>query len=237
MEAQKLYDDFVAYCTKHSDAAIVAKYARYFKESYDAYGITQPLMDEKAKEYLGNKEVDIALVLKAAPIFFNNRKYETTSMILMLLNRMHKKYDIKLFEAISSWFAMSIHNWAHADMLGMFILPSLVKQGIITMKDFKPWLSSEFKFQRRCVPVTLIKSAKAGDPLKPMFDFIKPLMMDEEREVRQGVGWFLKECWKIKAVETEAFLLPYKDSAPRLIFQIACEKMTAENKQRFKKAK
>jgi hypothetical protein len=39
------------------------------------------------------------------------------------------------------------------------------------------------------------------------------------------------------SADTELFLLKYKDSAPRLIFQYACEKMTAEEKQRFKRAK
>jgi 3-methyladenine DNA glycosylase AlkD len=51
------------------------------------------------------------------------------------------------------------------------------------------------------------------------------------------MGWFLREAWKVNAAEVEAFLLKYKDSAPRLIIQYACEKMTPENKQRFKRAK
>lgn len=237
MKPQEFYSDFVAYCEKHADPLMVKKYARYFKENHDAYGLTQPLMDEKATEILANKRFNLDLLEKAAPLFFKNGKYETTSILLSLLNHTHKQYTQHLFDVVASWFAIGIHNWAHADMLGMFILPSFMKQKIVVMKDFKSWLASPYKFQRRCVPVTLIKSAKAGLPLKPMFDFIKPLMKDEEREVHQGVGWFLKECWKLKPEETEAFLLPYKDTAPRLIFQIACEKMTAENKLRFKKAK
>jgi hypothetical protein len=37
--------------------------------------------------------------------------------------------------------------------------------------------------------------------------------------------------------ETEAFLLKWKNEAPRLIYQYATEKMTAEEKKRFKKEK
>ena len=33
----------------------------------------------------------------------------------------------------------------------------------------------------------------------------------------------------------ESFLLEYKDSAPRLIFQYATEKMSPEQKKRFRK--
>jgi 3-methyladenine DNA glycosylase AlkD len=62
-------------------------------------------------------------------------------------------------------------------------------------------------------------------------------MMDKEREVHQGVGWFLREAWKIDNEPVEEFLLRYKDSAPRLIFQYATEKMTPEGKSRFRRNK
>jgi hypothetical protein len=53
--------------------------------------------------------------------------------------------------------------------------------------------------------------------------------------VHQGLGWFLREAWKLKRKETEAFLLKWKDNAARLIFQYATEKMTATEKKRFKR--
>jgi 3-methyladenine DNA glycosylase AlkD len=105
------------------------------------------------------------------------------------------------------------------------------------MKDFAPWLDSPYKFKRRCLPVTLIKHVKKTREVMPSILFVEQLMADPEREVHQGMGWFLREAWKVNAAEVEAFLLKYKDSAPRLIIQYACEKMTPENKQRFKRAK
>jgi len=54
--------------------------------------------------------------------------------------------------------------------------------------------------------------------------------------VHQGVGWFLREAWKIRPKETESFLLKYKDTSPRLIFQYATEKMTPKQKLRFRRA-
>jgi len=105
------------------------------------------------------------------------------------------------------------------------------------MNDFSSWLDSPFKFQRRCVPVTLIKHIKKTRQVMPSITFVEKLMSDLEREVHQGIGWFLREAWKISPIETESFLEKWKDTAPRLIFQYACEKMTAENKQRFKRAK
>jgi len=125
MKPQEFYNDFVAYCEQHADPQMVKKYARYFKENYDAYGLTQPLMDEKVKEILANKGFNLELLEKAAPLFFKNGKYETTSLLLSLLNRMHKQYTPHLFDVVDSWFAMGISNWAHAEILGKFILLSL----------------------------------------------------------------------------------------------------------------
>ena len=60
-------------------------------------------------------------------------------------------------------------------------------------------------------------------------------MTDPEREVHQGCGWFLREAWKKNRDVTEAFLLKHKNTAPRLIIQYATEKMTKEEKARYKR--
>jgi 3-methyladenine DNA glycosylase AlkD len=63
------------------------------------------------------------------------------------------------------------------------------------------------------------------------------MMMDPERVVHQGLGWFLREAWKKQAEPAENFLLKWKDSAARLIFQYATEKMALNEKSRFRKEK
>jgi 3-methyladenine DNA glycosylase AlkD len=62
-------------------------------------------------------------------------------------------------------------------------------------------------------------------------------MLDEERVVQQGLGWFLREAWKRQRLVVEEFLIEFKDTAPRLIYQYATEKMTPEQKNRFRRAK
>jgi 3-methyladenine DNA glycosylase AlkD len=70
-----------------------------------------------------------------------------------------------------------------------------------------------------------------------LLDFLRPLMMDQERVVHQGAGWFLREAWKKDPKPVEAFLLEWKDKAPRLIFQYATEKMTPAARARFRRGK
>jgi len=63
------------------------------------------------------------------------------------------------------------------------------------------------------------------------------MMMQPEKVVHQGLGWFLREAWKVYPQPVEAFLLQWKETSPRLIFQYATEKMTPEEKARFKRTK
>lgn len=234
--AEELLLELRSYCELHADENIVKKYSRYFKGDYNAWGISQPLMDEKKAELKKRSDITFDVVFEIAPMLMKSGKYEETSFTLILFTMLSGKASLAEFKQLEQWFEIGMTNWAHADYLGMFLLPELIKKGVISKDDLIPWLQSPYKFQRRCVPVTYIKLLKETPP-QVLFDIIEVLMHDTQREVHQGVGWFLREAWKKHPEVTEQYLLKYKDTAPRLIFQYACEKMTPENKLRFKKAK
>ena len=85
------------------------------------------------------------------------------------------------------------------------------------------------------MPVTLIKGLKMDIPHATLLEFIDPLMMDGEKVVHQGLGWFLRETWKKSPEIVEDFLFKWKDQCARLIIQYATEKMTKEEKAVFKR--
>jgi 3-methyladenine DNA glycosylase AlkD len=237
MTTDQLIQEIKSYCTKNADAERVRKSQRYFKEEFVGYGLTSTQIQDKVKELLKSGGIDLSAVLEVAPALMRSGQYEEISFVLLLLDGLSKQFTSETFRIISSWFSFSIHNWAHADTLGMFTLPKFLDKEIIGMDDFSPWLSAPFKFQRRCVPVTLIKHIKKTQQVMPSIRFVENLMLDPEREVHQGTGWFLREAWKISPAEVESFLDKWKATAPRLIIQYACEKMTTENKLRFRRGK
>jgi hypothetical protein len=55
--------------------------------------------------------------------------------------------------------------------------------------------------------------------------------------VQQGAGWFLREAWKLQPVPVERVLLDVKDTAPRLVFQYATEKMTPAARARYRRGR
>ena len=73
-------------------------------------------------------------------------------------------------------------------------------------------------------------------PAQEILDFLQPLMLDTEKTVQQGVGWVLRELWKLSPREVEEFLFQNKETAPRLIIQYATEKMNKDKKKRFRRA-
>jgi 3-methyladenine DNA glycosylase AlkD len=237
MTANELIQQIRSFCITNANEGCIEKSQRFFKEEFVGYGLTAPQIHGKVKEMLNQGGFDLYTVLDAAPELMGSGMYEEISIGLLLLNGLWKQFTPETFSKISHWFTFSIHNWAHADTLGMFILPRFLERKVLEMNDFGPWLDSPYKFQRRCVPVTLIKHIKKTKEVMPAILFVEKLMSDPEREVHQGMGWFLREAWKISPVETELFLEKYKNSAPRLIIQYACEKMTAENKLQFRRTK
>lgn len=237
MTKQELVKDIRDFCLMHANQENVEKSARYFKDGYNGYGLTSQQIKEKSNKLVKHEGVHLRLIMEAMPLLMANKSMEETSFGLLIVNALHREFTRETFNSIGDWFSMGISNWAHADTLGSWILPRMMEKKFITMNDFVSWLSSPYTFQRRCVPVTLIKSLKTAGRYTEIFEFLEPLMTDPAREVHQGMGWFLREAWKKKPDETEIFLMKWKDISPRLIFQYACEKMEPEHKQLFKRQK
>jgi 3-methyladenine DNA glycosylase AlkD len=237
LSTDTIYSDILAFCRSNADPALVQKYSRYFKEgSFDAYGVSYPLLQEKVKSILAKPGVDLEFILQLSRLLVPGLKFEEPSLALMLVKALKKQYTKDTFDEISHWFDIGIRNWALTDALCSEILSAML-QKLIPYGDMEAWKIGKNKFQRRAVPVSLIKLMKSTGNVMQYVEFIEPLMMDPEREVHQGVGWFLREAWKIEPEPVEGFLLKYKNTAPRLIFQYATEKMTPEEKLRFRRDK
>jgi 3-methyladenine DNA glycosylase AlkD len=235
MKATELYEEIRSYCLANADDTIVKKYSRYFKEGYDAYGLSREQLEGKVASILTDKSVNMKLVLTASRLLVKSGKYEETSFAILLLKGFSEQFTPETFEEIGKWFEIGIINWGHTDVICGLLISLFFERNVISLDALSDWRNAANKYQRRAVPVAIITLLKSCKNYAPLFTFIEPLMLDIERVVHQGLGWFLREAWKLKRKETEAFLLKWKNNAARLIFQYATEKMTAEEKKRFKK--
>jgi len=232
-----LFNDIQIYCKANANETLVKKYSRFFKEGYDAYGLSQELIQSKVDDIVKVQNVDFSTIIKACHLLIPTGKYEEASFAIVLFKEFRKQFTPEIFSEIEKWFEVGINNWAHTDAICSDLISTFLEKKVITFPRMAEWRTSKNKFQRRAVPVALIKMLKYSNEYQPLFDFIEPIMMDEEREVHQGIGWFLREAWKKNPEPTEMFMMQWKDTAPRLIFQYATERMKPEQKQHFKRSR
>ncbi|HCO96825.1 MAG TPA: hypothetical protein DIU00_23280 [Phycisphaerales bacterium] len=194
MKAKELYEEIRSYCRANADETIVKKYSRYFKEGYDAYGLPREQLEEKVVTILSDKSVNMKLVLSTSRFLIKSGKYEETSFAVRLLNGFSEQFTAAMFGEIEKWFEIGIINWAHTDVICGMLIPPFFEKDIISLEALSDWRTAKNKYQRRAVPVAMLALLKTTDDYARLFDFIEPLMMDSERFVQQGLGWFLREA-------------------------------------------
>ncbi len=234
---QSIVAGFGKFCQSNADKKQAERYARFFTEGYDAYGVhEEPLMAKKAELIEQCRDVlSLADVLKLGELLLQSGKYEEASLAVLLLESRRHQFTRGAFQKAGRWLEKGVRNWAHTDVLCGRVLCRFFEQDLVKLDDMASWRRSASKWKRRAVPVTMVELLPAARGVKPLLAFIEPMMLDEERFVQQGLGWFLREAWKKRAGPVESFLLKWKDSAPRKIYQYATEKMTKEQKGRFRR--
>lgn len=239
MDLEDIFQEIRVFCSKNADPAIVLKYSRYFVEGYDAYGVSSSKMDETHKSLFQKyrNELGFEGFLDLGDRLVRTGKYEEASLALMFAVDFKKEYTPEHLDRFGYWLDDGIRNWAHADMMAGRIIPVFLLKKIVPYTSLASWRTAESKWKRRVVSVSMIKGLKTCSNINEWLDFLEPMILMPEKAVHQGLGWFLRDAWKLYPLPVEHFLLKWKDSAPRLIFQYATEKMVLDEKVRFKKGK
>jgi 3-methyladenine DNA glycosylase AlkD len=227
------------FCEKNANPEIVKKYSRYFTEGYDAYGIDSKASESQQDKWLELWKKDFTLddFLTLGDKLISTGKYEEASFAISFIYSNKDKLTAEIFNKLGNWLENGIANWAHTDFLSGKVLSYFFTSKIIEFESLKEWTESASKWKRRSVPVTLIDVLKMDVPLERLFLIIEPLMPDADKFVQKGLGWFLREAWKIYPEETEDYLLKWKDTCGRIIIQYATEKMDKEDRSRFRRVK
>ncbi len=237
MDIKAIHQEIKDFCESNQNPEIVKKYSRYFKEGYQGYGLEKGLLEGKIQEILDREQPLMKEVQELSLLLIPEQAYELPSAAMHSFMKMKKHYSRESFLTIARWPDIGITNWAHADWICMELLKEHLKKKYLDVSDLEPWRFSDRPYKRRISLVAMIYVMKAGHPPGNILEYTAPLMQDTERVVHQGAGWLLRETWKKHPTEVEVFLLKWKDTAPRLIFQYATEKMSKEDKERFRKSK
>lgn len=228
--------DVRSFMRNNADPAIAEKYRKYFVEGYDPYGVDSALIRKKVQEIKATR-LDIEDALKLGTKLLSSGKYEEGHVAISLIKLFEAEFKPDTFSKLEAWFDIGISNWAHDDGFCLDVLSAFLTRGIVSLECIAAWRVSNLKYKRRALPVSLIKAV--GNPFGPeaVIAAIEPLMTDSEKTVQQGVGWLLRETWKKHPEQVENLLAAYRQTGARVIYQYATEKMTPEQKERFRREK
>ena len=236
-KVQKIKRDICSFLIKNADKAVIEKYARYFKEGYNPYGVAPEKLSAKIKEWF--KTCEEKLTTKQTVCLCEELmklgKYEETSIAIRFIERLRNSYNKNLFNTMGRWFEKYIKNWAHCDTACSEVLYPFIEDKIVDFKDLLKWADSSGRWRRRAVPVTMVKVVSKTGNVTQALQASRKLILDPERVVHQGVGWLLREAWKKSPQKVEDFLYRWKDKAPRLIIQYATEKIDKEKRKKFRR--
>lgn len=227
-----------SYCQENAQPDKANKWARYFSEGYDSWGLLDKEHPIFTTQYEAWADEYAALGLdgfiEAGCELFKSGKYEEGALSIRFVKAVRDEIGEKQLAAMEGWFDGGVRNWAHVDVMCMEILSPLIETGSLKPAALAGWRTSPHRFQHRAAVVAMLGLLKTKGGPKKMLAFIEPLMEDTEKVVHQALGWVIKEVWKIEPELAEEFLLKWKDESARLVISTACEKMTAEKKAQFK---
>jgi hypothetical protein len=239
-QGHAIFDEIHSYCLSHADEARAQRYARFFTEGYNAYGIDpkDPEWEPARLRWSARfRELGPQAFMACADRLVRTGKYEEAGFAILIASDLSEFDSRDMFAAIGGWFDCGgICNWALTDTLCKMVTSRYLSNNVVGLTDLTPWRNASYPYKRRAVPVTLVEAIDKRD-LKRWLPFLEPLMTDDQKVVRQGMGWFLREAWKREPERVEPFLLKWKDTAPRLIYQYATEKMTAAERARFRRSR
>jgi 3-methyladenine DNA glycosylase AlkD len=140
------------------------------------------------------------------------------------------------WEVMKHWIDR-IENWEHADALSSLYSILLERYPNLVLPTFKKWNLSNNPWKQRVSIVSLIyyASPKRKAPhVKLVLEMVKPLIGSKDKYVRKGVGWTLRESYKLYPKETFTFLKKHICELSSDSFSYATEKVTKKEKIELK---
>ncbi|MBI4592377.1 DNA alkylation repair protein [Candidatus Uhrbacteria bacterium] len=131
-----------------------------------------------------------------------------------------------------------VENWAHADQLCQLLSILYEKNPKLVEPTLRQWNHSKNPWKRRASVVSTIYYAsprRTPPSRKTVLSLIVPLLQDPDLYVQKGVGWQLREAYKLWPREILTFLESHITELPAITFSYATEKFSARDKQRLKK--
>lgn len=130
------HKEVINFCIANADDSVVKKYARFFTEGYDGYGIDTKIFKSQLKKWLDswNNEMTISDYLDLGDLLVSTGKFEEASFAISLIASKKDGFSTEPFDRIGKWLENGIQNWGNTDELCMLVLLSLFTTKLLNPK-------------------------------------------------------------------------------------------------------
>ncbi|MFQ6089319.1 MAG: DNA alkylation repair protein [Candidatus Methanofastidiosia archaeon] len=202
----------------YSEKSYKNKYIkRFIPDSGKVYGVPLPILRKIASELGKFGKENPEKVISILKSIWKKGSFEERIVVAKTLERM-KNIDHAISLSLISGFLDDISDWAICDNLACFSLrPIITGYPEEVLPLCLEWVRSEKKWIRRFGVVSLYSLAheKKRRTSKEELEVIDVLMREEDRDVRRGVSWILREFSKKNQDVVFEFLLRYSKEKNR----------------------
>jgi 3-methyladenine DNA glycosylase AlkD len=207
---------------------------RYFKETFQCYGLTAVQIRDLAKEtYQTVKpEWGVEDAIELCNILLPNPYHEAKALGILVLERYKKEFPKFLLQKIKTWLASNyLDSWAAVDSLCPDSIGSLLEKYPDLVKNIKTWAASPNRWIRRASLVSFIKLARKKEYLDPIYQISCAHFADSDDLIQKANGWLLREAGKSDAERLERFLLRHGPAIPRTTLRYAIERFDEKKRK------
>jgi 3-methyladenine DNA glycosylase AlkD len=219
---------------QYSDPVTQEKNYRFFKESFDLYGVKSAnIRAVSKKHYSIIKDFPKDRIFELCEKLFSSMIFEQTIIASDWAHKVKKFYSENDFYLFEKWLSNYVNNWATCDTFGNHAIGDFISMYPQYLENLKnDWTKSENRWMRRGAAISLVTQARRGEFLDDILKIADLLLLDEDDLVRKGYGWMLKEASKVHLHEIYNFVLERKKIMPRTSLRYAIEKMPEEMRRK-----
>lgn len=171
-------------------------------------------------------------------IMRNSRLHEAQMAALRFAEEAVSRYQVagKEWNFLRGWVDF-IDNWAHSDVLSKIYSFLLEQRPDLIMSTLKKWNKSKNPWKQRVSIVSLIYYAspkRKAPPVKVILEMVEPLIGVKDKYVQKGIGWALRESYKLYPKKTLAFLQTHVKQLSADAFSYGTEKLDKYTKTKLK---
>lgn len=180
-----------------------SKFYQFIPTSDKSYGFKNPQIREIATRVLKQTEDEIKFI-ELIDFLWEKNIWEAKKVAIEMLFRF-KIAPIKKIKIVEGWIER-IDNWETADSTSLWVVGrAIFKEPSIT-KKMVSWSKSKNKWKRRMSVVSLTVLCRKNKVCDEIYQVIKNLVNDSEREVQMAVGWLIREAGKKETEKMTNFL-------------------------------